>query len=139
MASRLIFAPLAAAWLLAASSQLPAAEPDLNPAIVLGEQTFTDNCRKCHQLDGYGEEALYPSLHQQRLLSDKTLLIQTLLHGRMGQGPSPTAEPERLMPALDFLSNREIAALIAYISSSWGDEVIVVTEEEVQAARQTNP
>jgi mono/diheme cytochrome c family protein len=138
MFSRLIFASLAA-WLLAASSQVPAAEPQLNPSVVLGEQTFADNCRKCHQLDGYGEEALYPSLHQQRLLADKALLIQTLLHGRVGQGQSPTAEPERLMPALDFLSNREIAALIAYISNSWGDDVIVVTEAEVQAARQANP
>ncbi len=136
MFSRLIFATLAA-LLLAVSSQVPAAEPELNPSIVLGEQTFTDNCRKCHQLDGYGEDALYPSLHRQRLLADRALLIQTLLHGRLGQ--SPAGEPERLMPALDFLSNREIAALIAYITSSWGDEVIVVTEAEVQAARQTKP
>lgn len=133
---RLIFATLAA-WLLAVSSQVPAAESELNPIIVLGEQTFADNCRKCHQLDGYGEEALYPSLHQQRLLADRSLLIQTLLHGRLGQ--SPAGEPERLMPALDFLTNREIVALIAYISSSWGDEVLVVTEAEVEAARQANP
>jgi mono/diheme cytochrome c family protein len=138
MFSRLIFTSLAA-WLLATSLQVAAAEPELTPSIALGEQTFTDNCRKCHQLDGYGEEALYPSLHQQRLLADKALLIQTLLHGRLRQDESPAGEPERLMPALDFLSDREIAALIAYLSSSWGDEVVVVTEAEVQAARRPNP
>lgn len=138
MHSRSIFAPLAA-WLLAASSLVSAAEPDLDARITLGEQTFTDNCRKCHQLDGYGEEALYPSLHRQRLLADKALLIQTLLHGRQAQGQSPKGEPAQLMPALDFLSNREIAALIAYISNSWGDEIVVVTEAEVQAARQASP
>jgi mono/diheme cytochrome c family protein len=43
------------------------------------------------------------------------------------------------MPALDFLSNREIAALIAYISASWGNGMVVVTEAEVQAARQAVP
>jgi len=39
------------------------------------------------------------------------------------------------MPALDLLSNKEIAAIIAFISNSWGSEVVVVTEQEVEDAR----
>ena len=131
MFSRLTLLPIIV-WLLAASPVGLAGEQDM---IALGAQTFADNCRKCHQLDGYGEEALYPSLHRQELLADKTLLIQTILNGRTGHRQTPTGESERLMPALDFLTNREVAALIAFISDSWGDGVVIVSEAEVEAAR----
>ena len=118
-----------------APGALAADEQAVRDSIALGALVFADNCRKCHQIDGYGEEALYPSLHQQDLLADRALLIQTILNGRMGHQQTPAGEPERLMPALNFLSNREIAALIAFISNSWGSEVVIVSEAEVQAAR----
>ncbi|MCB1856220.1 MAG: cytochrome c [Pseudomonadales bacterium] len=138
MTDRLTLAAIAL-WLLGGWHLVQAADDDLQSRILLGEQTFGDNCSKCHQLDGYGEGGLYPSLHQQSLLTDKTVLIQTIIHGRLAPEQVPGAQPQRLMPALGFLSDREIAALVAYLSNSWGDEVIVVTEEEVQTARQGIP
>jgi mono/diheme cytochrome c family protein len=121
------------------SAQIPAQEQDAQALVELGELTFADNCRKCHQLDGYGEESLYPSLHQPALLADRALLVQTILHGRVNTQPPSGDEAERLMPALDFLSDREIAALVAYISYRWGDDTVIVTEAEVAALRQTPP
>jgi mono/diheme cytochrome c family protein len=63
------------------------------------------------------------------------LLIQTVLNGRLAHAESGDGSTQRLMPALDFLSNKEIAAIIAFISNSWGNEVVVVTEQEVEDAR----
>ena len=110
-----------------------ASEQDTRDLIALGALTFADNCKKCHQLDGYGEEALYPSLRDPKLLANKSLLIETLLHGR--SAPRRNGGEEDLMPALEFLTNHEIAAIIAFISNTWGDGVLLVSEEEIKAAR----
>lgn len=113
-----------------------ASEQDIRDGIALGALSFSDNCEMCHQLDGSGEEALYPSLHDPALLANKALLIKTVLDGRLGHQEKGTGGTVRLMPALDFLTNREIAAIIAFITNSWGMEVLVVTEEEVADARR---
>lgn len=110
-----------------------ASEEETRDLVGFGALTFADNCKKCHQLDGYGEEALYPSLHDPKLLANKRLLIETLLHGR--SAPRRNGGEEDLMPALEFLTDREVSAIIAFISNTWGDEVLLVSEEEVKAAR----
>lgn len=127
------------ALLPALACPLHAQDTAISERIALGQLTFADNCRKCHQLDGYGEEALYPSLHRPSLLADKTMLIQTILHGRVAPPQAPDGQAQRLMPSLDFLSDGEIAALIAFITDSWGDEVLIVDEAEVARARQAMP
>lgn len=113
-----------------------ASEQDIRDGIALGALAFTDNCKKCHQLDGTGEEELYPSLHDPMLLANKALLIKTVLDGRLVHHEEVSGGTVRLMPALDFLTNREIAAIIAFITNSWGKEVLMVTEEEVADARR---
>ncbi len=112
-----------------------ASEQEIRDNIALGALAFADNCMKCHQLDGYGEEALYPSLHNPTLLRDRSLLIQTILNGRTGHQQSVEGGSMRLMPSLDFLTDAEIVAIIAFITNSWGDQVLEVTEQEVREAR----
>jgi mono/diheme cytochrome c family protein len=114
-----------------------ASEQEIRNKIALGALAFSDNCRKCHQIDGYGEEALYPSLHDPALLADKSLLIRTILHGRIGEKSDGTQE--HLMPSLDYLTNQEIVAIIAFISNSWGPDMLLVTEDEVKEARRVTP
>lgn len=110
-----------------------ASAQDTQNLVELGAHTFADNCQKCHQIDGYGEEALYPSLRDPQLLANKPLLIKTILHGRTAQQADGTEEPR--MPSLDYLTNREITALIAFISKSWGNEVLLVNSEDITQAR----
>ncbi|UHQ56818.1 MULTISPECIES: c-type cytochrome [Microbulbifer] len=110
-----------------------ASEQETRHLIGFGALTFADNCVKCHKIDGYGEEALYPSLRDPALLANKPLLIDTLLHGR--SAPRRNGGEEDLMPALEFLTDREISAIIAFITNTWGDEVLLVSEGEIKAAR----
>jgi mono/diheme cytochrome c family protein len=112
-----------------------ASERAIRNRVALGALAFAENCQRCHQADGYGEEALYPSLHDSRLFENRTLLIRTILDGRH-QHQGDSAENTPLMPSLAFLTNAEIAAIIAFITNSWGDDVLMVTEAEVVAARQ---
>ncbi len=131
MSIRLIFsAAILFGWVAASAS-----EQDVRNQIGLGALVFSDNCIKCHQLDGYGQEKLYPSLRDPKLLADKERLIRAILHGRLAVGEVAESEGARLMPRLDFLTNEEIVAIVAFITNSWGDEVIVVSEQDVQNAR----
>ena len=125
---------LAATFTIHVSAASPS-EQDIRDQIALGAVAFADNCRRCHQLDGYGEEKLYPSLHNSNLMADRALLIRTIIHGRTGNQGHSGSKPVRLMPSLEFLTNREIAAIIAFITNSWGDGVVTVTEQEVDDAR----
>lgn len=110
-----------------------ATEQETRNLVALGALAFSDNCIKCHQIDGYGEEALYPSLRDPQLLANKPLLISTILHGRTSK--QNDGSDERLMPSLDFLTDREITAIIAFISNTWGENVLLVTEDEINKAR----
>ncbi len=123
------------AALLTLAMSSTASEQEIRNNIALGALTFSDICAKCHQIDGYGEEDLYPSLHNPALLQNKTLLIQTILNGRTGHQQNVGGDEITLMPALTFLSNAEIVAIIAFITNSWGGGVLEVTEQEVQEAR----
>ncbi|WGL15326.1 cytochrome c [Microbulbifer bruguierae] len=127
------FRVLTALLLAVFSLESAASGQETRDLVGFGALTFADNCKKCHQIDGYGEEALYPSLRDPALLANKKLLIETLLHGR--SAPRRNGGEEDLMPALEFLTDREISAIIAFISNTWGDEVLLVSEEEIKAAR----
>ena len=127
--------PFIAAALLTLALSATASEQEIRNNIALGALVFSENCRKCHELDGYGEEALYPSLHNQALLRDKSLLIQTILKGRTRHQENGEGGTIRLMPSLDFLSDAEIVAIIVFITNSWGDQPLEVTEQDVREAR----
>lgn len=111
-------------------------ERDIRNSIGLGALSFAENCQRCHQADGYGEEALYPSLHNNELLADRALLIHTILDGRSRHSAGATDGTTPLMPSLDYLTDREIVSIIAFISNTWGDDVLIVSESEVAAARR---
>ncbi len=117
------------------SAPKPTAAADTATLLLLGADTFTDNCAKCHQPDGFGKRGLYPSLHDPARLEDSAHLVETVLHGRSAPTGEQGSPGQALMPALEYLTDREITAVIAYITSNWGSEAIIVSEAEVRAAR----
>ncbi len=120
---------------LAVPASEPASEKEIRDAIALGSQVFGEVCARCHQNNGEGEGGLYPSLHNPALLHDRTLLVQTILSGRKGHHATSGSEDTTLMPSLNFLSDIEIIAVIAYITNNWGGDVLMVSEQEVRDAR----
>ena len=89
----------------------------------VGEQIYANNCAACHQSSGEGIEGVYPTLvGSEIVVGDAEGVIQILLNGRGGM-PSFASD----------LSNEEIAAVISYVRTSWGNEADVVTPEMVAA------
>jgi cytochrome c6 len=77
-----------------------------------GEEVFAQNCSACHQLTGKGIPGAFPALAGDSFVQgtpDKVAL--TLLNGRGG------------MPSFrNDLSDAQIAAVISYVRSAWGNQ-----------------
>jgi ubiquinol-cytochrome c reductase cytochrome b subunit len=101
-----------------------------------GEQIFTQNCASCHQANGQGQAGVFPALagNKDVVASDPKGIIHTLNYGLAGKvidGKTYAAQ----MPAWKGnLSNDDIAAVITYIRSSWGNKASPVTTAQVAAS-----
>ncbi|CAF0701732.1 Cytochrome c class I [Candidatus Methylacidithermus pantelleriae] len=98
----------------------PAAGP------VDGAALYAQHCSVCHGPSGKGQPGVFPALAGNPNLADTDLVLNTILHGRPG-----TAMP----PWGPRLSDEEIAAIVNYIRSSWGNDFGTVTREDVAAKR----
>jgi mono/diheme cytochrome c family protein len=101
-----------------------------------GEQVFLKYCMSCHQVSGGGVPGMYPTLHETDWVNgDKTRLITLLLKGQ--QGPiTVNGNPfQGVMPPHDYLTDKQIADVLSYIRSNFGNHADAVTEKEVTDRR----
>jgi mono/diheme cytochrome c family protein len=108
------------------SSVSAAAAPD-------GKAVFAKNCSSCHQATGLGLPGTFPPLAKNAYVTgDPSKVIHTLLTGMTGSIKVNGASYNGAMPPWKgTLSNAEIAAVITYIRSSWGNKASAVTEAQV--------
>ncbi|OZI34845.1 alcohol dehydrogenase [Bordetella genomosp. 10] len=103
-----------------------------------GALTFVDNCMACHRSTGKGYAQTFPVLAQNSAVNsaDPTSLISIVLRG--GEMPSTTAAPTHYgMPAFDDrLTNQDIADVLTFVRSSWGNKASAVTVDQVAKIRK---
>ncbi|MEO6863869.1 MAG: cytochrome c [Gemmatimonadaceae bacterium] len=101
-----------------------------------GAELFT-RCAACHQASGLGVPGAYPPLAgSEWLLNNPEVPIRIVLHGL--QGPitvKNTNFNNAMTPFGDQLSDAEIAAIITYERSSWGNAASKITAEQVASVR----
>lgn len=113
----------------------PASTSALTAAKLPGQAIFEQNCLTCHQANGSGVPNLNPSLRgTDWVVGDKTRLINVLLKGLQGQEIEGEMY-DNVMPAHDFLNDTQIADVLTYIRSSFGNKADAVKAEEVKAVR----
>jgi len=122
-----------------AQTKKPAAKSLPKPAAVTtksaGQLIYEQNCLTCHQANGSGVPNLNPPLRgTDWVLGDKTRLINVLLKGLQGQEIEGDMY-DNAMPAHDFLTDVQIADVLTYIRSSFGNKADAVTADEVKNAR----
>jgi mono/diheme cytochrome c family protein len=86
---------------------------------------FNDNCSACHQTTGKGVKGAFPALAGDPFVQgDPAPMMATVLAGRAG------------MPSFkDDLSDLELASLLTYVRTSWGNKGKPVSASDVAAAR----
>lgn len=110
-----------------------------------GAELFT-RCAACHQASGLGMPGAYPPLAgSEWLVNNPEVPIRIVLHGLQGPITVKGASFNNAMtPFADQLSDAEVAAILSYERSSWGNSASAVTAEQVKSVRdatksQTTP
>ncbi len=126
----------AASQPLAAADAKPAAKPAADDAKPLpraelvkrGEQVYATNCVACHPANGSGLAAMKaPALAGSKVVTGpEEGQIDVVLNGR----------PDTAMQPFRQLSDTELAAVITYTRSSWGNKASEVQPAEVKARRK---
>lgn len=120
-----------------AQTPKPAAKPAAVATKVPGQAIYEQYCLTCHQVNGSGVPSLNPPLRQTDwVLGDKNRLINVLLNGLQGQEIEGETY-DNVMPAHNFLNDEQIADVLTYIRSNFGNKASAVTADEVKAVRTT--
>ncbi len=110
----------------------------------LGERVFHEegSCSTCHQDHGEGVVRIYPPLAGSEWVSgDDERLIKLTLHGVWGtiQVKGKEYRPDKGVPPMtavgNMFSDEEVAAVLSYVRSSWGNDSDEITAEQVGAIR----
>jgi mono/diheme cytochrome c family protein len=103
-----------------------------------GKIVYMQFCLSCHMENGEGVPGLYPPLSQTKyVLGDKEWLIKNILLGQQGPIVVKGEHYNNIMTKLDFLRDKQIAEVLTYVRSNFGNNASAVTEEEVRAVRSS--
>jgi len=102
-----------------------------------GRNIYEGNCLACHQADGSGVPNLTPPLIKTSFVTgDKAKLINIVLKGLRDVEVNGESY-DNPMPAFEFLSDKEIADVLTYVRSNFGNESNPIKAEEVTSVRKS--
>lgn len=106
-----------------------------------GAELYVDNCSACHRTNGQGYERVFPKIagNSSVLSEDPVSMIRLVLAG--SKLPSTATAPSELgMPGFAWrMSDEEVAQLLTFIRSSWGNQAPAVSAGQVAQMRATLP
>jgi mono/diheme cytochrome c family protein len=113
-----------------------APEAPSDPLLRLGHQVYTTHCITCHQADARGIAGSFPPLRgTEWILGDEGRLIRLLLHGMCGPIEVDGETYDNVMTPHGFLSDEQIAAVLTYVRSHFGNEAGPISPAQVTAVR----
>ncbi len=108
-------------------------------AVPRGQGIYKTYCQVCHQADGNGVPGMNPPLTQTEwVLGEKERLIKVVLNGLNGEIEIKGEIYNNVMASHSFLTDKQIADVLTYVRSSWGNDASEISEEEVAAVRASN-
>lgn len=121
---------------LCAAFTLPAAAV-AQPQLERGKALFQQHCYLCHQASGQGTTGVFPPLAKSDfLLADKARSIRILCEGLSQEIVVNGVKYNGTMPP-STLNDAEVADVLTYARSAWGNTGEAVAVAEVMAVRAT--
>jgi alcohol dehydrogenase (quinone), cytochrome c subunit len=103
-----------------------------------GALLYLDNCAACHRPDGTGYDRVFPRLAGNPVVEAENpiSLVSIVLAG--SQTPRTAQTPAQFaMPAFAWrLSDRDVADLVNFIRSSWGNSASIAGADDVAGVRR---
>ncbi len=101
-----------------------------------GQEVYSSFCIHCHQQNGAGVAGRYPPLAGSEWLSGDTPVL-IVLHGLQGEIEVKGQVYSNVMaPWGGVLNDEEVAGVVNYIRSSWGNSGEKTTAERVKQLRE---
>jgi len=133
---RLVPVILFLALISCTGNKKPAEETTANP----GQGIYMKYCMACHQASGSGVPGMYPTLQKTDWVhGDKSRLIGLLLNGQQGEIMVNGQVFRGVMPKHQYLTDEQIADVLTYVRSNFGNSADAVLPEEVANIRQKQP
>lgn len=105
-------------------------------SLIRGKVVYTQYCMPCHQVDGSGVMNMNPPLIKTTyVLGNQTELINILLKGMKKGVVIDDEEYSNPMPAVNFLSDLQVADVLTYVRNSFGNKGSVITPAQVKLVR----
>ena len=103
-----------------------------------GHKLYFRYCSACHQDDGHGAGGRFPTLvDTDWVTGDKSRLIKVILEGLEETIEVNGESFSGLMPQHSFLKDDEIATILTYIRTNFGNEASAIKAKEVQQVRKS--
>jgi len=101
-----------------------------------GKTLYQTYCIGCHQAEGQGMPGTFPPLAKSDYLTaDEARVIETVLNGLTGPIKVNGENYNGTMPPMGHLKDEEIADILSYVRSSWGNAESPVSAADVAAVR----
>jgi len=102
-----------------------------------GKVVYSTTCAACHQATGEGVEGTYPPLAGSEIVNgDEAKIVRIVLHGLTGPVEVAGETYSGMMPPWGgVLKDPELAAVLTYVRSAWGNKAAPVTPATVAAIR----
>ena len=106
-----------------------------------GAQVYQRVCMACHQAQGEGLAGVFPPLAGSEWVTGEAQVpVKIILKGLQGPITVKGQTYDSVMPAFgEQLTDAEIAAVVNYIRTSWGNQAPGIEETEVSSLRRSHP
>ena len=101
-----------------------------------GSDIYIQYCQSCHMVNGEGVEGLYPPLAKTNYVKNTKKIIDIILNGQFGEVKVNNKKYNTDMPAQAYLSDEQIADVLTYVRSSWGNKYPAITPAQVKEQRK---
>lgn len=132
-----------AAYLVTLPAPPPAPAPDAatlaaaEPVLALGARIYGKQCASCHGEQGEGVPRAYPRLAGQPQ-APASNAIRAILNGGFAPATARNPRPYSMPPFAAALSDAEVAAVLSFVRTSWGNRNVPVAVHEVERLRSAH-
>ncbi len=104
-----------------------------------GARLYEKHCADCHGAQGQGRAGVYPALAGNHAVNQllPNNLIHSLMEGGFGAATHANPRPYGMPPFMLQLSDADMAALLSFIRSAWGNQGATVSEFDINKFRRT--
>lgn len=110
---------------------------DQRSVLKLGGALYEEHCAECHGANGEGKPSQYPALAGNRSMTsaESVNAIKMVLNGGYPPSTAGNPMPFGMPPYGPLLSDAEVAAVVSYIATSWGNTGEVTSTLQVARHR----